>query len=77
MYEIPLQVPQEHWLTLLLRCVGWAFLFYIPLPLMSSTSLWKYLLWSVDPADNLLKAYASHDRHKLNQCEPCVIMDKT
>lgn len=56
------QVPQAQWLTLLLRCVGWVFLFFIPLPLISSTSLWKYLLWGVHPADNLLKAYARHDR---------------
>eukprot|EP00435_Cladocopium_sp_Y103_P015408 s1896_g3.t1 len=56
------QVPQKHWLTLLLRCVGWAFLYYIPLPVISSTSLWKYLLYGVHPAENLLKAFASHDR---------------
>lgn len=50
--------PRADWLTLVLRYLGWAFLFYIPIHIMSVPFLRNFLLWSLQPGDSLRDALA-------------------
>lgn len=50
--------PRTAWLTLVLRYLGWAFLFYIPIHFMSVPFVRNFLLWSLQPGDSLRDALA-------------------
>jgi len=49
---------KEIWSTLALRCIGWSFLFYIPIHAASVPFLRNFLLWSLQPGQHLKQAFA-------------------
>ena len=48
--------PKKVWSTLLLRYLGWLFVFYIPIHFMSVPILRNLVLWSLQPGQNLRQA---------------------
>eukprot|EP00435_Cladocopium_sp_Y103_P036369 s214_g9.t1 len=60
--------PRTAWFTLVLRYLGWAFLFYIPVHFMSVPFLRNFLLWSLQPGDSIRDALAHGKGEDTPQC---------
>lgn len=65
------------WLTLLLRLVGWLFLFYIPIHFISMPFTRNFVLWSLQPGEKLTRARSYVETPNLSarraNCLPYVI----
>ncbi|CAK9037882.1 Uncharacterized protein SCF082_LOCUS22361 [Durusdinium trenchii] len=48
-----LGLPKWPWITLVLRVVGWAFLFYIPIHLIAVPFTRNFVLWALEPGESL------------------------
>lgn len=55
-------------ITMLLRCLGWGLLFYIPVHLVSMPVLRNYVIWAVLPGEQLTKEHSyAEERHRCHK----------
>ena len=52
-------------ITMFLRCLGWGLLFYIPIHLVSMPVLRNYVIWAIQPGEQLTKEHSyAEERHR-------------